>query len=112
MFVYVVFILFYVCVCIRVLLVGWLLWLLVGAWAWQCFACRFICSLLPLLKVSLPLRQVSRLIVALGGALCRLFGGHGCGKVLRGMAVKRHCYVVKSFVRQLKWHTSHSSLKR
>ena len=53
MFVYVVFILFYVCVCIRVLLVGWLLCLLVGAWAWQCFVCRFICSLLPLLKVFL-----------------------------------------------------------
>ena len=53
MFVYVVFMLFSVCVCIRVLHVGWLLWLFVGAWVWSCFACRFICSLLPLLKVSL-----------------------------------------------------------
>lgn len=43
--------LFYVCVCIRILLVGWLLWLLVGAWVWLCFACRFICSLLPLLRM-------------------------------------------------------------
>ena len=43
--------LFSVCACIRVLLVDWLLWLLVGAWAWRCFACRFICSLLPLLRM-------------------------------------------------------------
>lgn len=43
--------LFYVCVCIRILLVGWLLWMLVGAWVRLCFACRFICSLLPLLRM-------------------------------------------------------------
>ena len=43
--------LFYVCVCIRILLVGWLLWLLVGAWVWLGFACRFIYSLLPLLRM-------------------------------------------------------------
>ena len=51
LFVYVIFMLFFIWVCIRALFVDWLLWLLVGAWAWQCFACRFIYSLLPLLRV-------------------------------------------------------------
>lgn len=82
--------LFSVCVCIRVLHVGWLLWLFVGAWVRLCFACRFICSLLPLLRMCFAVTPCAMPFVALGGALCRLFGGHGCGKVLRGMAVKRH----------------------
>ena len=43
--------LFYVYACVRVLLVGWLLWLRVGAWVRLCFACRFICSLLLLLRM-------------------------------------------------------------
>ena len=104
--------LFSVCACIRVLLVGWLLWLLVGAWAWRCFACRFICSLLPLLRFCFVVSPSAMPFVALGGALCRLFGGRDCGRVRWVMAVKRHCYVVKSFVGQLKWRTSHPFLKR
>ena len=65
MFVYVVFILFYVCVCIRILHVGWLLWLLVGAWVRLCFACRFICSLLPLLRMCFAVTPCAMPFVAL-----------------------------------------------